>query len=75
MTKAKITKADGFKCAPGGAVVETFAFGEIVEGKVAQWALDARAASRLFDPREETKVEAPAETKKAAPRKKKAAGK
>jgi hypothetical protein len=68
MTRAKITKREGYKCAPKGAIVETFAFGEIVTGQVAEWALADRAASAMFDPREETKVEAPAETK-AAPKK------
>lgn len=71
MTRAKITKKDGYRCAPKGAVIEVFQFGEIVDGQVAEWALADRAASRLFDPREETKVEAPTETKKRGrPRKK-----
>lgn len=67
MSKAKITKQEGYRCAPNGAVVEHFAFGQIVEGKVAEWALADHAAQRMFDPREETKVEAAPETK-AKPR-------
>jgi hypothetical protein len=64
MTTAKITKQDGYRCAPDGAVVRTFAFGEIVTGKVAEFALADHAASRMFDPREETKVEVAPETKR-----------
>jgi hypothetical protein len=63
MTKAKITRRDGYKCAPRGATVETFAFGQIVTGKVAQWALADHAACAMFDPREETAVAPPPETK------------
>lgn len=63
MTQAKITKRDGYRCSPNGAVEQTFAFGETVTGKVAEWALADKAASRMFDPREETKVAQPSETK------------
>jgi len=64
MTQAKITKKDGYRCAPDGAMVQIFSFGEIVTGKVAEWALSDHAAQRMFDPREETKVEAVPETKR-----------
>ena len=47
--KAKITDENGFKCAPQGHTVEHFKFGEIVTGQVAAWALEARAAKRMFD--------------------------
>ena len=68
--KAKITKEDGFECAPDGHTVVVFNFGDIVTGQVAEWALAARAASAMFDPREDTKVVAPPETKGKASRKK-----
>lgn len=67
MTQAKITKQEGYRCAPDGVNVVTFGFGTIVTGKVADWALADKAAQRMFDPREETKVEAVSETK-AKPR-------
>ena len=51
MTKAKITNADGYKCAPLGYRLEYFAFGEIVEGQVAEWAVQDRAASRVIEKR------------------------
>jgi len=71
MTKAKITKP--YRCAPRGAVIEEIAVGTIVTGQVAEWALADGAAQRMFDPREETKVEAAPETKaKPRGRKKKA---
>jgi len=71
MTTAKITKKDGYKCAPDGHSVVTIPFGATVDGQVAEWALADRAASRMFDPREETKVVAPDEVKaKPAPRRK-----
>lgn len=63
MATAKITKKDGYKCAPQGHTVVEFPFGEEVTGQVAEWALADQAAKRLFDPREETKVIAPTETK------------
>ena len=62
--QAKITKPGGYKCAPGGHTVETFQEGQIVSGQVAEWALADKAASRMFDPREETKVTAPDEVKR-----------
>jgi hypothetical protein len=64
MTTAKITRKQGYKCAPSGARVEVFAFGETVSGQVAEWALADHAASRLFDPREDVKVVMPTETKR-----------
>lgn len=71
MIRAKITKKGGYQCAPEGHTVVTIPFGEIVTGKVAGWALAAHAASRMFDPREETKVEAAPEVKKKRGRRKK----
>lgn len=68
MTTAKITKKDGYKCAPEGFEVITFPFGAIVDGQVAEWAIADRAASRMFDPREETKVVASDETKASMPK-------
>lgn len=68
MKHAKITKRDGYKCAPDGHTVITVPFNAVVEGQVAEWALADHAACALFEPRAETKVEAPTETK-AAPRK------
>ena len=67
MTKAKITKQIGYQCAPDGHTVITFPYGAIVDGKVAAWALADHAASRMFDPRTETKVVTDIETK--APKK------
>ena len=62
--RAKITKKDGYKCAPKGHTVETFAFGEIVEGQVAEWAIADHAAQAMFNPVEETKITPPTETKR-----------
>lgn len=69
MTTAKITKIGGYTCAPLGARIEHFPAGSVVTGQVAEWALQDGAASRMFDPREETKVVAPPETKRSRPRK------
>lgn len=73
--RAKITDKYGFKCAPNGYKVESFPFGSIVTGKVAEWAIADKAASAMFDPREEAKVTGPDETKvmprKSRPRRKK----
>jgi hypothetical protein len=64
MPKAKITKKDGYKCAPNGHTVVTYPFGSEVDGQVAEWALAAHAASRVFDsPVKEAKVTGPTETK------------
>lgn len=68
MTKAKITKQQGYRCAPEGARIETFDFGSVVTGKVADWAIADGAAQPVYDPREEAKVESVPETK-AKPRK------
>lgn len=70
MTKAKITKANGYMCAPGGARAELFACGAMVSGQVAVWALADRAASATFEPREEVKVVEPAETKRVTGKRK-----
>lgn len=65
MTTAKITKKDGYRCAPNGATVEVFLYGDIVTGRVAEWALADHAASRMFDPRTDVQAEtSPLETKK-----------
>ena len=61
--RAKITKKDGYKCAPQGHTVETFAEGTIVEGQVAEWAIADHAGQAMFDPRKETKITPPTETK------------
>lgn len=61
--KAKITNPMGFRCAPKGSTVETFAKGMIVEGQVAEWAVRMKQATKISDPRTETKIVAPAETK------------
>lgn len=68
--RAKITKQDGYKCAPEGHTIVTIPFGTIVEGRVAEWALAAHAASRMFDPVKERKVIVPTETKKRGRRRK-----
>lgn len=49
MMKAKITRKGGYSCCPEGHTVETFAVGEIVEGKIAEWAVADRAASRMME--------------------------
>jgi hypothetical protein len=59
--RAKITKAEGYTCAPQGSIVVTFPYGTEVEGRVAEMALADHAASRMFE--RETKVSAPTETK------------
>lgn len=68
MTKVKITHRDGYRCAPYGHTVETFAFGDIVDGRAAELALAAGAASPLF-PEMETKPAAPVQIKRGRPRK------
>ena len=65
MTKAKITHKDGYNAAPLGHTVEHYPYGAAVEGQVAKWALADNKASADFDPRSETKVFAPTETKDA----------
>lgn len=47
--KAKITSKEGYRCAPEGHTVVRFGFGEIVTGKVAEWALADGAAKRMFE--------------------------
>ena len=61
--KAKITHKDGYNCAPHGHTVEHYPYGAAVDGQVAKWALADGKASADFDPRSETKVFAPTETK------------
>ena len=67
--KAKITKSDGYTCAPNGFELVTFAQGDIVTGQVAEWALADKAAGRMFDPVAETKPAAPLETKRGKAKK------
>lgn len=55
MSKAKITKKDGYECAPDGHTVVTFECGAIVDGRVADWACADRAASRIMDKKRKTK--------------------
>ena len=62
--RAKITKKDGYRCAPQGHTVELFPFGKVVEGQVAEWAVADGAGKAMFDPREKTKITPPTETKK-----------
>lgn len=51
MSKAKITAKDGYRCAPEGHTVVTIPYGEIVTGKIAEWALQDKAASRMLESR------------------------
>ena len=69
MTRAKITRHGGYKCAPNGHTVKTIPLGTIVDGKVAAWALADLAASAMFNPVKETKITPPPETKRKRPRK------
>ncbi len=55
MKRAKITKQGGYKCAPQGHTVVTFAEGSTVEGQVAEWAIADHAAQAMFDPVKEKK--------------------
>ncbi len=68
--KAKIIAPDGYRIAIDGNHVVTFPMGAIVEGRVAEAALQDHAASRMFDQVAERKIVAPTETK--TPRKRKA---
>ena len=47
--RAKITKKDGFTCAPEGHTVVTIPCGTIVEGDVAKMALSAHAGARIME--------------------------
>lgn len=67
--KARITKT--YKCAPKGAIVETFAIGDIVDGDVAKWSILDGSAQAINQPTE-TKVISPAETKAPVKRPRKA---
>lgn len=67
--QVKITKKDGFACAPEGHTVVTFKPGDVCEGRAADMALASNAGKRVgYDPREATKVVTPPETKAAAPK-------
>ena len=63
MAQAKITDPLGYKCAPDGHTIVTYPLGVVVTGQVAVWALADHKAARMFDPRTETKVTGPTETK------------
>jgi hypothetical protein len=52
MIKAKITADSGFVCAPNGHTEERYECGTIVFGRVAEWALRAKAARRMIDKRD-----------------------
>jgi hypothetical protein len=62
--QAQITRKPGYRCAPFGAVVEFFAFGSVVSGKVAELALADGAAKLMHDPRSDTQAMTAPETKK-----------
>lgn len=62
--RAKITAPQGFRMAPEGHTIITYPEGTIVEGKIAEAALECHAAARMFDPVEERKVVAVKETKR-----------
>ena len=47
--RVKISKREGYKCAPLGHTVEFFEFGEIVNGQAAEYALADKAGARVFD--------------------------
>ena len=49
MTKAKITKKDGYTCYPDGVTKTHYAHGDVVHGKVADWAVAERAASVMLE--------------------------
>lgn len=68
MTRAKITRADGFACSLDGYTITTYPQGAIVTGKAAEWALRQHAAARMFDPRQETAAIIDLETKAPAKR-------
>ena len=36
--QAKVTNPAGYRCAPNGAIVVVFPFGEVISGQVAEWA-------------------------------------
>jgi len=69
--RAKITKPDGYLCCPEGHTAVRYMAGTIVTGQVAEWAVADKAASRMFNPVEETKVTPALETK--GPRRKRKA--
>ena len=56
MSKAKITKREGYTCAPDGHTAATFPFGTIVDGQVAQGGhlQDQSGGSAVFDQRDTT---------------------
>lgn len=64
--QAKITKIDGYMCAPEGHTVQTFALGRIVSGPVAEMAVADGAAEALTEGAQgrETKVERVPEVKR-----------
>jgi len=69
MAQAKITDPLGYQCAPDGHTIVTYPAGMVVTGQVAEWALADHKAARMFDPRTETKVTGPTDTKARGKRK------
>jgi hypothetical protein len=69
--RAKIVNRNGYRCAPDGHTVRSFALGDIVTGEVAAWAVDERCAIPVVEtpapPVLEAKVIVPQETKPAPP--------
>jgi hypothetical protein len=63
--RAKITDRNGYTIAMGGHRVTTFAYGDIVEGYVAEKAIRAHRACAMF-PDVENKIEPPLQTKRKA---------
>lgn len=65
----KVILLRDYRCAPSGAVVESFKAGQEVSGKVAEWALADGAARevKIVEP-QETKRKSKARTRKAADR-------
>lgn len=61
--RAKITDKNGYTIALDGHRVTTFAYGDIVEGYVAEKAVRAHRACAMF-PEVEKKIEPPVETKR-----------
>lgn len=65
--RAKIIRPEGYRCAPSGAVVETFQFGAEVTGVVAEWAIADGAAFEIqAAPPLETKAPKPRRTRSRA---------
>lgn len=46
MAAEVVIVVDEYRCAPRGSVVEVFRKGDVVEGRVAEWAIAAKAARK-----------------------------